>query len=352
MSVDPLTTLRDQLQAAIELEHATIPMYLFALYSIKPNKNQDVADILEGIVTEEMIHLSLAANVLNAIGGEPKLAQPEFTPRYGPDCRMPRGLMTNCPLTLAPCSLDQIQNVFMEIEEPEYEQVPAKPPFAGRLVRIDDPDAIGAFYRRIKRDIDSFQPANTLFSGSSDRQVTAWDGRGHGISKVTDRQSAVSAIEEIIHQGEGTSSIDPTVHRRDAAGHPTELSHYYRLLEIVHGKQMRVQGDSAVFTGQDVLFDPAGVWPVKPNLKLDDPDLRRNLPLFDNCVEFNRTYCRLLRVLHNAFNGEHSQLGTAVGLMFSLKLQAIQLVQLPIDPQGDPDVGPNAGPTFEYVAPA
>ncbi|MFN6440683.1 MAG: ferritin-like domain-containing protein [Nostoc sp. DedSLP01] len=33
------------LRAAIELEHSTIPLYLTALYSIKANSNQAVAEI-------------------------------------------------------------------------------------------------------------------------------------------------------------------------------------------------------------------------------------------------------------------------------------------------------------------
>ena len=37
--------LRAALQAAIELEHATIPPYLYALYSIRPTKNVRITNL-------------------------------------------------------------------------------------------------------------------------------------------------------------------------------------------------------------------------------------------------------------------------------------------------------------------
>ena len=46
------------------LEHATIPIYMSALYSIKPNKNPEATGMLTGILIAEMMHLALACNVL------------------------------------------------------------------------------------------------------------------------------------------------------------------------------------------------------------------------------------------------------------------------------------------------
>jgi Ferritin-like len=47
--------LYEHLQAAIELEHSTIPLYLTALYSIQPNSNREVAEIIFSVVREEML---------------------------------------------------------------------------------------------------------------------------------------------------------------------------------------------------------------------------------------------------------------------------------------------------------
>ncbi|NEO96090.1 MAG: hypothetical protein F6K56_40470, partial [Moorea sp. SIO3G5] len=74
--------LYTHLQAALELEHSTIPPYLTALYSIQPNSNQTIAEIIFSVVREEMLHMVIVANVLNAIGGSPQVNKPEFIPTY------------------------------------------------------------------------------------------------------------------------------------------------------------------------------------------------------------------------------------------------------------------------------
>ena len=81
--------VRASLQVAIELEHATIPPYLYALYSIAPGTNQAAASIIRSVVLEEMLHLTLAANILNAVGGEPMLDDPSLFPHIPARCREP-----------------------------------------------------------------------------------------------------------------------------------------------------------------------------------------------------------------------------------------------------------------------
>src|SRR5262245_27089402 len=77
-----LRALKRALQTAIELEHSTIPPYLYATYSIKPNTNREIVKLLGSIVQEEMLHLAIDCNILNAIGGSPKIDDPAFIPRY------------------------------------------------------------------------------------------------------------------------------------------------------------------------------------------------------------------------------------------------------------------------------
>ena len=86
-AITDLGQLRTALQTAIELEHSTIPPYLCALYSLRAGSNLEVAELIESVVMEEMLHLVLAANVLNAIGGAPSIANPGFVPRY--PCTLP-----------------------------------------------------------------------------------------------------------------------------------------------------------------------------------------------------------------------------------------------------------------------
>ena len=45
------------LHRAIELEHATVPLYLYALYSLDPNESPAIAQIIQSVVVEEMLHM-------------------------------------------------------------------------------------------------------------------------------------------------------------------------------------------------------------------------------------------------------------------------------------------------------
>jgi hypothetical protein len=81
-AIDTVEDLRRHLQWAIELEHSTIPPYLYALYSLDPSLSSDAVQVIGGVVAEEMLHLALAANLLNAVGGQPAFDTPELLPAY------------------------------------------------------------------------------------------------------------------------------------------------------------------------------------------------------------------------------------------------------------------------------
>src|SRR5262245_39123889 len=116
-ALDTQEGLLKALHRAIQLEHATIPTYLYALYSIKPYSNTAIQNLLLSVVTEEMLHMSLACNILNAIGGSPAIDHPQFIPHYpGP---LPGAVEAGLIVPLARFSLDLVKNVFMVIEEPE-----------------------------------------------------------------------------------------------------------------------------------------------------------------------------------------------------------------------------------------
>ena len=40
---------------------------------------------IKGVVIEEMLHMTIAANVLNAVGGHPAIDRPDFVPNYPQD---------------------------------------------------------------------------------------------------------------------------------------------------------------------------------------------------------------------------------------------------------------------------
>src|SRR5437899_7691872 len=100
------------LQQAVELEHSTIPVYLYALYSLDAAKNGTVITIINSVVVEEMLHMTLACNILNALGGRPAIDRPGFIPTYpGP---LPGGVESDLIAHLARFSSAQLGN-FMTI---------------------------------------------------------------------------------------------------------------------------------------------------------------------------------------------------------------------------------------------
>src|SRR5262245_10440365 len=107
-----LDWLRRSLQAAIELEFATIPPYLTAYWSIKDRRNPAAASIRE-VCLEEMLHLAICCNLLTAIGGSPALNTPAVVPSYpGP---LPGGVHPGLVVRLEGLS-KEVAKSFMEVE--------------------------------------------------------------------------------------------------------------------------------------------------------------------------------------------------------------------------------------------
>jgi hypothetical protein len=71
-----------------------------------------------------------------------------------------------------------------------------------------------------------------------------------------------------------------------------------------------------------------------------------NSPVRKAQEQFNNSYCAILRLLDQAFNGSPQTLRTAIGSMYHLKVQAQALMEIPTE-----DGTTTAGPTFECVPP-
>jgi rubrerythrin len=315
--------LKRALQEAIELEHATIPPYLYALFSLEPGNNTEITQLVDSVVKEEMAHMALACNILNAIGGEPELDTPRVIPTY--PGHLPGAVEDQLIIHLRPFSIAQVEKTFMVIEEPEE-------PLVIPDEAMPERRTIGAFYAIIKREIEAL--GQSIFKGDPTRQVT---GGFHEIIAVTDVKSASAAIETIVEQGEGTSKSP----LGDQAG--DELAHYYRFAEIVHGKKLiPAQGQEPPwrYDGEAIPFDAAHVYPV-----VDDPrcaSYPAGSPARHACEECNYTYTSLLKTLHAVFNGAPGNLRQAINQMNELATQAENLMTIKLPTAG------NAGPSFEY----
>lgn len=331
--IQTVEELREHLQIAIELEHSVIPPYLCALYSIEDGTNTAAARSLHDVVLEEMLHLTLAANVLNAIGGAPDLIHAEFIPSY--PSYLPHGNDT-ITLNLAPFSRQAVAG-FLEIEHPS---APNAPPQAHHYA------SIGQFYAAIIDALERLAKTHRdLFCGKRSRQITPeyYYNSGGGVIEVTDLKSARAALEVIVIEGEGHMAIYDRKHpptREDSE----DLAHYYRFMQIYEGRYYR-KGDTPQSgpTGAPFPVDwESGIYRMRMNPKSTDYPPTSELWRASNA--FNMTYRELLHVLHRGFNGDPSKLLESVPLMFRLKTQAQGLMKVPSG-----HFGTTAGPPFEYV---
>ncbi|HEX8565204.1 MAG TPA: ferritin-like protein [Pyrinomonadaceae bacterium] len=332
IEIESIEDLRDAVQQAVELEHSTIPPYLTANFTLNNTGNDDISNLVGSILGEEMLHLSIACNLLTAIGGSPVLNKPPFIPTY--PGKLPGAVESDLTVPLAKFSLDLVENVFMVIEEPE------NPIHIEALA--EEQLTIGMFYDKIKTKIQEF--GSDIFTGNPEHQVAFEKFFPKKLLfPITDVKTACRGIDIIVNQGEGTT-IDPFVNP-DGTMTP-EPAHYYRFQEIVKGKTLVKDATAPSgysFSGKPIPFDGTLIPNMRENPKMSDYPV--NSVAYVNSKLFNYSYTSLLNSLHRAFNGEPEQINTSMGLMFSVRLYALKLLSLP-----NPNYpGFTAGPGFEYV---
>ncbi len=278
--ITDLPDLIAHLKAAAQVELSTVPLYLYATYSVKTRGYSQWAAgasaqrTMIGIAIEEMLHLTLVRNLLIAVGDTDfRLYDPKVIPTY------PAPMLKRTPelcLRLRKLSTDQVQNTFMQIE------LPATPPGTA-LGEIEPYHSLGEFYKRIedalgtlvidwgtaKKDLWKFQYHRAYWNqnGGSDQPLL-----------IVDKDSAIQAMKVIVDQGEGAPTDhgylpDPIV--RDLNEFPPEelgkwqASHYTKFSDIAKG----LDGIGVVLDDNGkqkyTIDDEEVIWPV-----LDDPDLR------------------------------------------------------------------------------
>ncbi len=348
-AITTIDDLNTYLRAALQLEHATIPPYLTALYSLHPESNSDARHILRVVVVEEMLHLTLVANLMNAVGGKPDLTQAGFVPDY-PVC-LPDG-ERDFQVSLQPFCGGAVRT-FLNIERPRQ-----APSHEARLVRRTRPArqllavrpadpamqyySIGEFYAEITHGVQYLHAkyadeGKALFIGDLARQVTSeyfYSGGGEAIP-ITDLSSAMAALSLIAEQGEGLGGGI-----FDGAG---ELAHYYRFEQLQRG-QYYAKGDKpGQPSGPPLEIDWDAVYPVATDAKL--ANYPEGSQLHAAAREFNESYAGFLEFVTRAFNGRPELLLEAVWRMFRLRDDMNRLIRNPI-----PGVlGVHAGPTFELA---
>jgi CDGSH-type Zn-finger protein len=338
VAITTVDSLRRHLQWAIEIEHGTLPPYLCALYSIKEGCNQEAAEVVHSVFMEEMLHLTMAANLLNAVGGSPKLDTPTLLPKF-PTYLPHSNRAFEVPLMkFSPEAVE----VFMQIERPgEHDGLPEDNQF----------ETIGQFYEAIEVALKRLAGGlgeEALFCGDPARQVTdeLYYGGSGRIVTVLDLESALAALEEIVEQGEGLQHQEVWDGDRDMF-HPEreEVAHYFRFQEIYVGRR-HAPGDTPQSgpTGEPFQVDWEAVHNMRPNPR--SRDYPKGSEIRAQMDEFNHAYSGVLHLLDECFNGSPRLLAVATGAMYGLKEQAIELMKLP---SGDGET--TVGPSFEYVPP-
>lgn len=329
-------TLPLALQTALRIEHATMPPYLYSLFSLG-DKNGEVADVLYSVALEEMLHMLLVGNIIKALGARPLIDDAGFPMTYpGP---LP-GAIGDFQVRLRAYSPEQVCSVFMKIERPKnLLDFPVLSSF-----RTETDQTIGAFYSRVREIFEEFGDELIVNSSGIDQLETNEFNIGQ---KITSACAAIRAIDLIVQQGEGTDQ-DPLTPSDDGFSTNSPLAHYYRFAELTNGRlkpnpnasQDLPPAQRYYYDERDQIpFDPSKVIPL-----LDDPtssSYAAGSPEFEANRAFNSTYSLILRRLQQAFDVNPSRLDTALALMPQLSENARTLVAIEVGP------GKFAGPTFE-----
>ena len=146
--------------------------------------------------------MALAANILNAVGGRPRINARGFIPNY--PTYLPK--VAAFKVSLLPFSEESVK-AFTRIECPKRKQV-----IRTRPLRLTPHvySTIGEFYTAIEQGLKRICTESDPFTGNPARQVTseAYYGGGGELFAVTDLASALKAIREIMDQGEGQQRLD------------------------------------------------------------------------------------------------------------------------------------------------
>ncbi|WP_082222230.1 ferritin-like domain-containing protein [Mesorhizobium loti] len=340
--------LVEMLRCAIKLEHATLPPYLTAMWSIR-EKSHPAYEILRSVVYEEMGHMGTACNLLTTIGGSPAFNDHDFIPRYpGPlPCDIaPRITPPNLiewKVGLSRLTPAVVSEIFMIIEYPE--KGPAQTIEFGTAKARRRFHTIGEFYDAIADTLKHLVTAQKV-QITGQRQLsepfTGHDENQQNVLKpITTLQEGLYAIEHIKEQGEGTPSTP------DAPTFGNELAHYYKFKQIEVGRNFAQMADKSwTLTGD--FFDFPSVYPMA-----DIPATGRTppKPVDDKIKQFNNEYRTMLACLQSAWDkgdsgGGQDDLAGAKEIMLGLGRIAVDLMKNePID-VNDPSKG-YYGPTFQ-----
>lgn len=272
--------LKDLMQTAIEIELATIPVYLYTYYSLSRKAKSGLntgeqlddygvftnqsAGVIMSVAVEEMLHMSLSSNILFALGGQPQLYMhspqpfPTNLPHHFP--KGPDGKDLSIPL--APFSFEQMWH-FLEIEYPKaYTDI--KPYFKDGKLEIEW-STIGQFYKYITEIIKALTSDADFQVGAKNDQIQQYNYSPNNIDTIYPTQAfgpwGIPAAQGAAAK-EGTATLSPTTPTASAvssypnqadAGDLTPVASKEEVLAAI--KTICDQGEGYDATSDDADFD-------------------------------------------------------------------------------------------------
>lgn len=250
-----LAWIRGALQTAIALEHATMPVYCAAMFSLEV-QNYPSYNAIRSVLMEEMAHMAAAANMVAALGGSPRIKG--LDPGY-PRSGLPGGVAPDLQLVLAQLSPRQLQN-FMRLEAPTF--------MLAQEYRRQVYPTIGQLYGALRDAIVANADAvrKAVLIGGPANQVGGNIGFDTVVPtpEVHPADQLCQGIDDILAQGEGAGA--------DSIGageaFQNEGSHYARFAELWYGARYQDPGEpvelnrdteQVYFRGEEIT------WPVVIN---------------------------------------------------------------------------------------
>jgi hypothetical protein len=330
-----LAWIKQALQSTIELEYATLPVYLSAMFSLEV-QNYTVYNTIRSVAMEEMVHMAIAANMLAALGGSPQIKNIQIA---FPVTGLPGGAEPDLRVGLAQYSKPQLES-FLRIETPQSllrghrdEEYPT----IARLYKSIR-DAIVANADAVRAAVQAGGPANQVGDDIGFTTITYQP-------EVDPVDTLCAAVDEILEQGEGASAGSLIT----TTAFESEESHYAKFAQLYYGAhyqdpvppvELSPATEALYFKGRAIG------WPEVVNtLAVPTDDYAKLLALDPNAAAvtkdleaFDNAFSSILSSLDGAWNGPSAvawkTLGAAVHSMVDLRVLScfnIMRYQIPSD---------------------
>jgi hypothetical protein len=308
--------LFDSLQLGLEIEFSTVPLYLYAMWSLDDTSLAGVPGaVLKKIVVQEMLHMGIVANILAGLGGKPLFVNQDLHKDVVPKFpgMLKAGVHASLVAHLQPMTTKLLLDAFMVIEEPDH--VP--PGAGGPEFKPTGEKTIGKFYGEITWMLNKLGDATKL---DPNKQIDLTNVFGSAPSQFQTVADAKKGVDIIVSQGEGAGG-GPFVTGQEPA-------HFYQFAQLHYdGKLTEPAPGTFAYTQNE----PTLKFNTLPGVPSDPPA--------SGSVNFDRTYSQMLQDLQDNWdNGASGDLTTSVfSTMPALKVAGIALMKN------------KTGPSFNFI---